>query len=329
MLKSVKTPRCSGETKQIQTNRTHKCSKSATRKQHSQESGDGSICLAWKFSLPRLESMGFWKIMDTSKNILGCLIVNGSDAEKLTTSSCHEPPRFSGQILIFRNLQGWAAASLNSWNPTDFELLVPSAACHFLLGPPFQESEVSHKTTKVTKVLLERKEDQKKIFIHVTCVDCWWLLDCHWLPSLKAARHGAPMAKVAQLRRIWSCDLIKAKLQNSKTAEHSTGLSFLSNLLKVAISGNSIPKNWDEPNSWAPGPFTTVTVRRVLIEMCISFVIQCHLAAMRSQFRFGKHISVLQNEVNLLCFENTLVTELYGLRGWDMGIWWCLVKRVV
>lgn len=34
------------------------------------------------------------KIIDTSKNILGCLIVNGSDAEKLTTSSCHEPPNF-------------------------------------------------------------------------------------------------------------------------------------------------------------------------------------------------------------------------------------------
>jgi len=46
------------------------------------------------------------KIIDTSKNILGCLIVNGSDAEKLTTSSCHEPPRFSLQILIFLNLEG-------------------------------------------------------------------------------------------------------------------------------------------------------------------------------------------------------------------------------
>ena len=140
MLKSVKT-RCSCETNQIQTNRTHKCSKSATRKQHSQESGDGSICLACKFSLPRLEGVGLLggilyqraicfcgvtgacdclcsnadlvqttseKIIDTSKNILRCLIVNGSDAEKLTTSSCHEPPRFSLQgISKAEQLHHW------------------------------------------------------------------------------------------------------------------------------------------------------------------------------------------------------------------------------
>ena len=53
------------------------------------------------------------KIFDASHNILGCLIVNGSDAEKLTTSSGHEPPRFLVQILIFLNVQ---AESFQHWD---------------------------------------------------------------------------------------------------------------------------------------------------------------------------------------------------------------------
>lgn len=126
---------------------------------------------------------------------------------------------------------------------------------------------------------------------------------------------------------LWFDQSKTAKLQNSRTLHWPFFLFF-----QICWKWQFFSKELRWANSWAPGPFTTVTVRRVLIEMCISFVIQCHLAAKRSQFRFRKTKRsqfITWNEVNLLCFENTLVTELYGLRGWDMGIWWCLVKRVV